>query len=325
MTQDTEEVFTAVENSFAGVDLENSLDGVINRGRRIRGRRRTLTAAAAMGAAGVTALAVVLPSNGPATGDPTQRTGDTDLSGSQILLAAAHQAEAVPTTGRYWHFQVDIEFSSEVGNKPTRHSRTESWTQRDGRSWTGWRELTGARAGTAGLFKDQGVRKFGVCDKEMTYQQIVAFPTDPAALRATLVAAMKHNDDGPVPANEQNQFVANCLSGLLTDVPASPQVRAAAYRAFAKSPDVTVTGKTTDPRGRAGVGITITGPSGTTTRLVIDPSTSSVLSRQSTHVYSGHGVMSPAPKWKVGTVLATDTWVYGKIGWTDEKPHIPAA
>jgi hypothetical protein len=79
-----------------------------------------------------------------------------------------------------------------------------------------------------------------------------------------------------------------------------------------------------DPRGRAGVGVTIKGTLGTTTQLVIDPSTSLVLSNQATSVYQGHGVLF-TPKPKIGAVLTSATTVYLKVGWTNEKPHKPAA
>jgi hypothetical protein len=49
-----------------------------------------------------------------------------------------------------------------------------------------------------------------------------------------------------------------------------------------------------------------------------------VLSNQATSVYQGHGVLF-TPKPKIGAVLTSATTVYLKVGWTNEKPHKPAA
>lgn len=64
MIHDTDEVFAAVESGFGDIDLGDSLESVIARGRRVRDRRRMRTGLATMGVAAIVALAVALPSAG---------------------------------------------------------------------------------------------------------------------------------------------------------------------------------------------------------------------------------------------------------------------
>jgi hypothetical protein len=277
--------------------------------------------------AAAAAVAIAVSSTGT-TSHP--RTGGTDLSGREILLAAAHQAELASTTGTYWHVKSYQETDFVVGANNDRREYSEIWTKPNGQAWVGWRQIAGAHAGTADVSKVKGTDTFLVCDKEMTFKQVVTLPSDVAGLKAALWKAMQNNDDGPVPAGAREGFVAGCLEQLLVDVPATPKIRAAAFRALAGTPNIKLEGKTTDPRGRAGIGFTIkaNGRPGTS-RVVIDPRTSLVLSRQSALVYASHGVAADAKfkkfKIKVGAVMMRFNVTYLEVGWTDEKPHVPTA
>lgn len=322
----TDEVLTVVRKSFSGVEVAGSLDDVIGRGRRIRRRRRMLAGGTAVGAAAAVGLSV-LPLVGPAGG----RTAGTEPYGPQILLAAADRAERVSTAGRYWHVKTDESVSVKKLQPPLR-SQSESWITRDGHSWSGRQWITGPHAGESTFFKVRGRTDFRICDDKMTYRQLAALPTEAAALRARLLKAMGSKDDS-VPAARRDTFTLyrdaalnKCLSDLLVDIPVSPKVRAAAYRVLAASPDATVTGKTTDPRGRAGVGVTlrVPAPAGRDTiQLVIDPSTSLVLSTLSMRVHDGSAIPS-LEGFKAGDVTMATTRVYVQVGWTNERPHPPS-
>lgn len=320
MNHHDEEVYAAVRETFSAVRLERPLDAVAARGKRLRRRRRGAVGATALTAvAAVAALAVTVPG-----GEGTARQRDAaGPAGSQILLVAASHAESAGGTGAYWRVRQERATTFGLGaGKKTRRTVQESWAQRDGRSWTSWKELAGPRAGKSGFFKNKGSHTFLVCDKEMTYPQVASLPTAPAALRGAVRKAMLDNDDGPVPANAQDDFVTGCLANLLVSVPAAPKTRAAAYRALASSKGVTVTGKTRDPRGRPGVGVTVKGSRGTSSRFVIDPQTSLVLSEQSESLATGGGPDKPAGA-KAGDVGKAAATVYLQVGWTDEKPHPP--
>jgi hypothetical protein len=86
MTHDTDEVFAAVENGFSDIDLDNPIESVIARGRRLRDRRRARTGLATMGVAAVAALAVALPSSGgPST---SSHNVNVDMAGWSVHTAA---------------------------------------------------------------------------------------------------------------------------------------------------------------------------------------------------------------------------------------------
>jgi hypothetical protein len=111
-----------------------------------------------LSATGVVVVAVIVVSlvvpgvsTGPGRGSPFV----ADASARDVLLAAATQAEAAPTTGTYWHVH-----SRSVTTLPDRFGRganrytmeqhvvSEAWTQRNGRSWTGSREWVRPKAAT---------------------------------------------------------------------------------------------------------------------------------------------------------------------------------
>ncbi|WP_131739919.1 CU044_5270 family protein [Actinomadura roseirufa] len=265
------------------------------------------TAAAATGA--------VLLSSGT-----TPRAPDTvkaqPVSAQSVLLAAARTADAAPEDGKYWHTRSLSTRPVNVGPKGAQYWMDvliihETWVDSKGQVWSGYRRA-GARPHSAAdkaawtrdgspskwvthgegtlsisvkpepgtVTKARGPKTFALCDKEMSYKQVRALPSDPGALRNALTQAMLHNDDGPVPPGAQRGFLADCATGLLGEAPAPAKVRGAAYRVLAGLPGVKITGRTTDERGRAGVGFDIgTGPG--TRHLVIEPKTSLVLSETS--------------------------------------------
>jgi hypothetical protein len=161
--------------------------------------------------------------------------------------------------------------------------------------------------------------------RELTFAQLQRLPEDPDALRDWVVDAAKDDLDPSVSADILDHNVAEVLAKLLVDVPAPPDVRAAAYRALADMPNVESTGPTRDELGRVGIGILIDaggravifvrGAGGPykagklTLKLIIDPDTSHVLARQA-NVGSSSDPVS-------GTLIL-------EVGWTDEKPHKPA-
>ncbi|WP_225991657.1 CU044_5270 family protein [Actinomadura montaniterrae] len=281
------------------------------------------TAAAVTGALTLTSgTAPRAPDPGPGAVRP--------MSAKTVLLTAAEHAEAAPSTGTYWHVRTLTSIPFHGGPRKggywgSRLTVGETWTLRDGRSWTGYREA-GVRiapkdeaawkrdgspnkaASGHGLFKDKGPGTFLVCDKEMSFTQVQALPAEPAGLLSALKRAMLHNDDGPVPPSAQRTFVAGCLAGLLADVPVAPKVRAAAYRALAATPGVTVTGRTTDERGRTGIGLVVPEGRGGSSTMIIDPDSSLVLSTTVGHGSGGKDVAR----------------IILEAGWTDASPKVPA-
>lgn len=113
MIQETDDdVFAPVRDSFAGVDLDTSLESVIGRGRLLRRRRRTLAGAATMGAAAVTAVALAVPlATGPATptAGATARPSPVEFADVHVQMAGwSMQGNANGTVTLTFHDFTDL-------------------------------------------------------------------------------------------------------------------------------------------------------------------------------------------------------------------------
>ena len=108
-------------------------------------------------------------------------------------------------------------------------------------------------------------------DQAMSYRELLALPTDPAALRAHIREAA--GDSGSSPDAETFTLIAD----MLRDNPVPSRVRAALYRALALVPGVTLRGELKDRLGRAGVGVSYDDEDGIRQLLIFDPRTAAVL------------------------------------------------
>lgn len=221
----------------------------------------------------------------------------------------------------------------------------ETWTRSDGRSWTGYREV-GARPRTpadakawqrdgspakwdlgpgdtvdrkhlflytapqpGSLSKPDQSRSFVVCDKRLDFKRVRTLPYALTTLKDAIAKAERGNDDRPVPPSYQGEFLKQCLARLLVDVPVTPRVRAAVYRALADLPGVHVVGRVKDEQGRSGVRIVLDPKAGAPEiQLVIDTRTSLVLSE--------HTGRQPVEEKNRKTV-------YLQVGWTNSAPKVP--
>ncbi|MEO3930003.1 CU044_5270 family protein [Micromonosporaceae bacterium B7E4] len=228
------------------------------------GRRLVLVAsalvAAVVAATGVGALAV-----GDGTGNPGQGRVVSALPGNQILLVAATTAEQASTgTGDYWYLKVTS--SGTAGTEPHEY---EYWIHRDGRTWFRAEKSKGE---VIGLNHTTAWRVGGV---ELSLDQLEGLPTDPAALRSWITTAVRDADirtsAGPANAEVRERLVFNGLISLVSQLPAPPKVRAAAFRAIAGYPGVESLGVV-----EGGQGLRIALPDGSKARLVVDPATSRI-------------------------------------------------
>jgi hypothetical protein len=186
-------------------------------------------------------------------------------SAADLLLDAARSAVTAvgATDGTYWHVH-SIESWDEGKLEGTLDEQL--WQSKDGTVWASDNgqpvtEITGSG--------------FSLCDKLVDYSALQTLPTDADALRAALVDATLHGDDGPVPADHRDSFVTDCTIGLLT-LPVSPEVRGAAFRSLAALPDTENLGRTTDRQGRVGSGLAF-GDGADRQRIVIDPDSGDLL------------------------------------------------
>ncbi|GAA4515428.1 CU044_5270 family protein [Actinoallomurus oryzae] len=258
-------------------------------------------------AAAVTFVAVGHDS-GPAGAPPAPGSSSTPINGGrtmstrQMLLAAATSAERRPATdGAYWRVRTLREVR--VG-KVDHKQILEDWYGKDGYYWQGTLTLdgTGGPSGPASIYRDKkkSSRPFELSDRRFTLAEIKGLPTTTRGIVKWASGVARHVS----PDWRQydiDGFTTDLLIQLLAEAPATPQTRAAAFRALAGRPFVKNAGRAKDEEGRTGYALRIDG-----TRYLIDPSTATLLS-ESTTADGKYGATT-----------------YLKAGWTNEAPNPPS-
>ncbi len=124
-------------------------------------------------------------------------------------------------------------------------------------------------------------RYYALGDRNVSWAQLDALPTDPAALRRALLSRFD-GGGGDMPT-DRDQWLFTVAANLVIDLPVSNEVRAAAFRMLATLPQVRGLGAVYDMRGRPGQAIAFTPTSyqdGLEVRLIIDPDTGQALGRE---------------------------------------------
>jgi hypothetical protein len=219
------------ERIDAGGGTARGAEGV-RRSRPVR-RRVGWTAVAAGLTAAAAVAAVAMGSGGapPGTAGPYQAVGGThqgsspaDVSGRDLLLAAAGTAGSRPDgVGRYLHVVTDVD--GQDGR-----SSQETWTDRNGVIWMLAPDGRGAW-NLAG-----GPSRFTVADQQLTFAQLQRLPADPGALRDWISRSLRCS--GAVAPSDLAGDVSFTLGTLLFNVPAPSGVRSAAFRALAATPGI---------------------------------------------------------------------------------------
>ncbi|MFI6518451.1 CU044_5270 family protein [Spirillospora sp. NPDC050679] len=195
----------------------------------------------------------------------------------------------------------------------------------------------------------------------LTLQQVKALPTEPKALENVLlglkgdwrVAGRGDGKDEPMRAlrgAERVRALSETAGELLSNAPAPPKVRAAAFRMMAALPGVKAEGRGTDPLGRPGAVVTLPVDSinelglytvnkqlGTYRRQwVIDPARGLLLAIRNVVATPPHGSrkMPPGDDGKPRKLTVADMpdrfhkrgevasyEVFEKTEWTNAKPH----
>lgn len=207
------------------------------------------------------AAAVVLVSAGTGTPHTPNSPPDPQMTARQVLLAAATTAETLPDKGVYWHIR--LENRERPGTAP---DTIERWIRRDGRVW-----FKGKKSG-GGLVKVSD-QQWGIGSLPVSLEQLRRLPDKPDALKAWITDAVKRSDirtsAGRLTAADQKHFVFNGLISLISTLPVTSKIRAAAFRAIASYPNVKSTGK-----APGGEGLQIDSGAGDPVKMVIDPATS---------------------------------------------------
>ncbi|MER5419831.1 CU044_5270 family protein [Streptosporangium roseum] len=160
----------------------------------------------------------------------------------------------------------------------------------------------------------------------ITWKQVRAIPGEPEKLRSYLEEriAQQLTADPDTAGYDVEEVKAHILLrscvNIISTLPASPKVRASAYRILAALPGIRAEGEMTDPLGRRGQALSyqeeIEPGLFSKVRIVVDPSTGLLLAEVRTNT----------------TKLADGRRVelrvsrsFQAIGWTDERPELPSA
>ncbi|GGT33850.1 CU044_5270 family protein [Nonomuraea spiralis] len=135
----------------------------------------------------------------------------------------------------------------------------------------------------------------------VTIEQVMGLPADPVRLKEVLQGRAWR---GGYPATEELLYTQ--ATSLLSELPTTPQLRAALYRMLAGLTSVKNIGTITDPLGRAGNGIELDG----TRQIIIEESSGRLLA-----------VQERSPD-RTGTL--TSWTALTASGWTDARPKLPS-
>ncbi|GLZ10576.1 hypothetical protein Acsp04_08110 [Actinomadura sp. NBRC 104425] len=245
----------------------------------------------------------------------TQRHPDGPVDARSVLLASAQTVERTEETpGRYWYTKFRVQTLSNVNRPDDGGSREaklpytyrlasteERWLSRTGRdrsrTITGidrkidfptardeaaWRKagaprLTGPGGDKPRVIDDRQTFGEVVANEPVTVEALLKLPTDAGALTADLERRYRRDvrRTGADIAGPFEYFVWSTAESLLAG-PVTPGTKAAFYRVLAAQPGIRTEGRTTDPLGRAGVAVSMSGD-GYSLRLIVDPETGRLL------------------------------------------------
>ncbi|MGW0071669.1 CU044_5270 family protein [Streptosporangium sandarakinum] len=163
--------------------------------------------------------------------------------------------------------------------------------------------------------------------RNVSVRDLRALPSEPDALKAWLLRSYKgHGTESSAPMS-RDAWLFTVTTGLIADMPVTPEVRGAAFRMLAGLASIEVTRDVTDAEGRAGTAVTIDEPEASAmgkaaagndgvlrTRLIFDEETGQALATENVVVRPG----GPQAGMEPGTVWNSDVTL--ESGWTDDGP-----
>jgi hypothetical protein len=148
-----------------------------------------------------------------------------------------------------------------------------------------------------------GADRYTTLGTNGTLAAVQSLPATPEELRKRLLAVKPEL----APAASDVAALARISAGLLSDTPAPPKVRAAAFRLLAGLPGAVVKQNVTDLAGRTGTAVEFAFPAyRLNLQLIVDPTTGKLLSSRHTGGKNGDSA-----------VLLS--------GWTNDTPQAPPA
>ncbi|MGW0485522.1 CU044_5270 family protein [Nonomuraea sp. NPDC003214] len=154
--------------------------------------------------------------------------------------------------------------------------------------------------------------------RNVTMKELRALPSDPGRLKAWLLRSYKgHDTESESVPMASDPWLYRVSTGLILDMPVTPEVRAAAFRMLADLDSVKVVENVTDAEGRQGAAVAVeekVKDGVMETRLIFDQETGRGLASESVVVKPGDAHAGHEP----GTVVSTTTVL--EAGWADSRP-----
>ncbi|GGP90771.1 CU044_5270 family protein [Streptosporangium pseudovulgare] len=163
--------------------------------------------------------------------------------------------------------------------------------------------------------------------RNVSVRDLRALPSEPDALKAWLLRSYKgHGTESSAPMS-RDAWLFTVTTGLIADMPVTPEVRGAAFRMLAGLASIEVARDVTDAEGRTGTAVTIDEPEASAmgkaaagddgalrTRLIFDEKTGRALATENVVVRPGglQAEAEPGTVWNSNVVLES--------GWTDDGP-----
>jgi len=277
-------------------------DAAIRRQRRRRLRTRALTAAGTAAAAGIAVgtMASASGRSGPGgiggAGAGTQGPAIRLTAAQQALFSLSTAAAAQPQPSGRYVVQAEKATTIETGSGGSTSEIGPKTSVIDTVTGGGvtYQDITVSGAGVGSTPAPPGVLN-APAGSSPTRAQLDALPTDPSALRATLLAQAKQQAAQAQQYMEQlkkakkaypvatdplsdDDLVFEQATDLLWEPHLSPQLRSALYKVLADTPGVTVQTGARDSSGRAATEISrYQAPGKTTVETFEDPATGATL------------------------------------------------
>ncbi|WP_031172534.1 CU044_5270 family protein [Streptosporangium roseum] len=188
--------------------------------------------------------------------------------------AAAGQPDTVPARGQYVHTKTLAQHSLDTKDKSgtMQHTKVlvgqERWEAADvGKPWLSRSQNLSATGPAPRKYWDRGVEDIvyepGVCPGQPAYARLGAWPTDPAQVRAKIVA-----DTGEEPLR-----IWRSLQSLVRESVVRPSLGAALYQVAAGLDGIVLIDDAVDAAGRSGLAVAMDEGNGTRSELIFDRKT----------------------------------------------------
>ncbi|MFI6793841.1 CU044_5270 family protein [Nonomuraea sp. NPDC050383] len=188
--------------------------------------------------------------------------------------AAAARPDTVPARGQYVHTKTLAQHSlyTKDGSGRTLYTKVlvsqERWEAADvGKPWLSRSRNLSATGPAPRKYWDRGVEDIvsesGACPGQPAYARLGAWPTDPAQVRAKIVAE----------AGEEPLRIWRSLQSLVRESVVRPSLGAALYQVAAGLDGIVLVGDAVDAAGRPGLAVAMDEGDGTRSELIFDRKT----------------------------------------------------